>query len=332
VSGVRYPVSSLVMNSDRLRLVADGSGSNYIFDLSKIPHSSFSRLIKGIAQYLSTEIFSLTFNAAYANETPADFKDEVVLASSVLNRVTNYFRRILLALETSLPSSHLLTTLKFSRLHIDSTHIPILAKVLVQAPALRTVEFEHMDIRDPIVIAFFDALGANRAPKIVFRDCPVTDNVLESVCRHIRRSRRKTGFATEIEFINTSLSAHTQSIIRQVQCGEPPKESDKGETDSESSGSEKSDISIPPPDPPEPVSVRTTQNIFERDVRLFNLPSRTKVEALIAENTRLRVQIERLKRLIRDVEDGGLFIVGDGCESVLELMRKVDARFDSFNK
>jgi hypothetical protein len=208
-----------------------------------------------------------------------------------------------------------------------------LAAAVAQCSSLTAVEFEHLQAPDATIKAFFEALGARKAPNIVFRSCSVTDDILESVCSHIQRRRRKTGTIGAVQFIDCQISEFAMSVIQKVQDGETFAQAIAVSQPSSEASSVTSELSVLSPEGVARPIVAFGENIFGRDMRLFGLRSGTREEQLIAENTRLIVQIERMQRIIRDVnERGAIYIVGRGCQSVLDLMNDIDTRLDALRK
>jgi hypothetical protein len=315
------------METDPLWRFTDGSGIDFVFDLSKIPFGAFGPIIKGIALRAGNEMHSLTFTCAYANDTPREFQNKMVISNSVVNHMDTFFSRIIRALRACAPTSRVLSVLKFSQLPPGTAHLSVLAKLLSECSSLKTVEFDRLALPDADVIAFFNELKPPRIPSLVFRGCPITDDIIGSASQLIRRIRRTIGSTATIDFIDTGLSEYGRSYIQRVLRGEPDEKAvDNPDMDTTYSASEGSDRSLPAPPPPGP---HPTPNHFERDYRLFNLNSNTRKEALMAENIRLRVQIERMKRLIHGVSLGGLFVVGQDGDALINLIQQTDSRLDS---
>ena len=81
--------------------------------------------------------------------------------------------------------------------------------------------------------------------------------------------------------------------------------------------------------PERPEDDNALVNFFHQDKRLENLSDASEEDRLFAENQRLRVQIDRLKGIIYEVNNhDALFVLGDGCYSVVDFMNSLQVRLE----
>lgn len=124
--------------------------------------------------------------------------------------------------------------------------------------------------------------------------------------------------STEVSISN---SIEPSSSKPHVTIMEPPLNESKPEIKSADSIQTKHNILSDP----------SLNNFFHSDERLPTVRFNTEKEQLQAENEKLRIQIERLKEIASAIKDeGALFIVGDGCHSVVDFLNTIEEKLEEY--
>jgi hypothetical protein len=256
----------------------------------------------------------LEFNTAYLSDTTRAIRDELLLSQSIHNRIPHYFGKIARVMSTILPEAQVIRELRFANINVEQRPMTILAQALAQPSSVRTVEFDHVDVGDKTGIAFFQALGLSIVEHFAFRNCKLTDDVIDSVLAFLQRliARRGRGSLPSIDLSGNLISEYSFAQLEHLMTGKPLPDRDDGSSDEGGKATDSSLIGSP-----SAASEGTD-------------PDDDEVAQLFAENERLRRQIARLKEILQDVrEKDAIVVIGDGSDKLFALMDSIDRRIES---
>jgi hypothetical protein len=200
--------------------------SDFTFDLSKISYRSFKPMVQGLEAVGFDCIATLTFTTNYSVDTPPDLFDESLVVQSIMRRFPDYFTKIVRTLSQLVPASHILSSLRFCRMAADIKSMDALGSIFTGPHCIRVIVFEKMEIGDPAWISFFNALKDAEAPDLVFRDCDISDDIIDPVANHIRSRRRRHGTVGRLNLVQNHVSQYVLRHIERLRDGKSVEEAE----------------------------------------------------------------------------------------------------------
>lgn len=332
-----------MLSRDELRRISTGTGGSFVFDLSKIRHTHYEPLMKGLENFGIHMVYKLTFNVDLIKNFSQAAELKPVINYSIATVVPKYFKRLVLLIKRMLAESTILKEIHFDGIKIPKQELEAISRVLSKPSSLELVEFADIPLRDKDISALFRSFGSSKIPNIVFSNCNVTDESMDAIVEYLNKYTASHGAKKipKITFPNNNVSKYA---IRQImKASHQPIESD-------SSGSDCSSVGIirPVDDIIEENNQQTAveqikeeiitpieldpsfSNFFGSKLKLRNygdLPD----QILKTENERMRAQIQRLRLLIDEINnnDDSLFIIGDGVYDVTEFMKAIEKRLNA---
>lgn len=331
-----------MLSRDELRRLSTGSGGSFIFDLSKIRHTHYEPLMKGLENFGIHMVYKLTFNVDLNKNFSKAAELKPVITYSIATVVPKYFKRLVLLLKRMLAESTILKEVHFEGIKIPKKELESISHVLTKPSSLELIEFKDIPIPDKDVSALFRSFGSSKIPDIVFTNCEITDESTDAIVEYLNKYTATHGIKKipKISLPNNSISKYA---IKQIMKASHQR------IDSDSSGSDCSSVGIIVPmndlinennqqseikqikeEVITPIELDPAfANFFGTKIKLKNygdLPD----QILMTENERMKVQIQRLKSLIDEVNNNdALFIVGDGVYDVTEFMKAIEKRLNS---
>lgn len=331
----------MILSRDELRHLSSGTGGNFVYDLSKIRHTNFEPLMKGLESYGIHMIRSLSFNINLKKNFPQAAELKPLISYSIATVIPKYFQRIILLLKRMLSESTILKEVHFEGIKIPKKELELIAQIISKPSSLELVEFKDIPILDKDLSALFRAFGSSRIPNISFLNCELTDECMDAIVEYLNKYTASHGAKKipQITLPSNNISKYTKRQI--MKASHQPLESD-------SSGNDDSSVGI----------IRPTCDIIDEDIQQAEVEptydqDETTIELdpsfsdffgdkmkfknygdlpdqiLMTENEKIRIQIQRLNSLIDEINNhDGLFIVGEGVYSVTEFMKAIEKRLN----
>ena len=311
-----------------LRRLAAGGPGEFVFDLARISRQKFGDVVKGLESFGVSMVKSLTFTIGS--------KD------SVADVAPGYCEKLVRVVGRLVRESSVLNDVHFVEIEFDRDDVRDLAKALKVEGSLKAVEFRNVELGDELVALFLKELGSCRPPSLAFVSCGLSSGVFGCVVEFIENVLKKHGQSAvpslDLTGNDTALDKLHDKLSEQGELAEifktkvrvddiVAKESDEQTTVTEEVIADEASVEYRLPERPEDDDALV--NFFHQDKRLENLSDASEEDRLFSENQRLRVQIDRLKGIIYEVNNhDALFVLGDGCYSVVDFMNSLQARLE----
>ena len=337
-----------MLSRDELRRLSTGTGGSFVFDLSKIRHTSYEPLMKGLESFGIHMVHKLTFNVNLKQNFSQAAELKPVISYSIATVVPKYFKRLVLLCKRMLAVSTILKEIHFDGIKIPKQELGTIARILSKPSSLELIEFSNIPILDKDLSTLFRNFGSSKIPNITFSNCGITDESLDAIVEYLNKYTAAHGIKKipQVLLPNNNISKFTKRQI--MKASHQPLES-------ESSGSDNSSVGIiRPVDDGDKVDVIEQINDQQIEIDQTNAQIEIPVELdpsfsdffgsklklknygdlpeqiLMTENERMKAQIKRLRILIDEINNkDGLFIVGDGVYDVTEFMKAVEKRLNS---
>ena len=317
-----------------LRRLAAGGPGEFVFDLARISRQKFADVVKGLESFGIGMVKSLTFKVG------SDLDRD-----SVAEAVPGYGEKIVRVVARLVRESVALSDVHFVGIELDRDDVRGLAKALRVEGSLKVVEFRDVELGDELVGLFLRELGGCRPPSLAFVSCGLSSGVFRCVVEFIENVLKKygqsavpsldlTGNDTALDKLHEQLSEKQNGKLVEIVKAKlrvddvvVAKESDAQTEEVITDTASEASVEYRLPERPEDDNALV--NFFHQDKRLENLSDASEEDRLFAENQRLRVQIDRLKGIIYEVNNhDALFVLGDGCYSAVDFMNSLQVRLE----
>lgn len=330
-----------MLSREDIRHLSSGTSGTYIFDLSKIRHTTYEPLLKGLEKFGATSVQKLVFNTELKEKFPDAAELKPMIDYSVVSVVPHYFKRLVSLVKRMIATSKILKEIYFEGIKIPRGEIQVLSEILKQHSSLKLIGFKDIRIHDRDIGELFNGFGSDKIPTITFRNCGLTDDSIEPIINYLSRysmAHRKRRIP-KIDLPGNHISDYG---LKQIQRAEnvtgnsiisDDSDSSIGIIQIEENESVKSDAKISfSKSRDEEIFYKTElnpsfTNIFD-EIKIKNYGDMPD-QVLVTENEKLKIQIQRLKLIIDDVnKNDAIYIIGDDAYTMTEYMMKMEQKLN----
>lgn len=280
-------VQKFMLSIGQLRSISGGKNSEFEFDLSIIPADMFKSLASAISNIGYKFITKLTISCKSSEDIDVDAVRSDRVLNSISMSVENYFAKLCNSIVEMIIKSEILESVTIMNVIARGKDLHKLTMSLGQSRSIRKIKFVDVCMNNSTVQRCLNDISQNKISSLSFRKCGLNDDVVPYFIEFINMNKKLFGNAM-ISHLDLSENNISQESYNRIELA---------------------------------IGSEFNKKLFTSD------DIETQINELKEENEELRVQIERLKSLIREVrENDALFVLGDGAVALIEKMRGIDER------
>lgn len=275
------------------RSIAKGENTVYEFNFAYLSLDSFPMIMQGINTYGPKSITTIAFISSKWAETDDDFV-------SIDDNMAKVFPQFIQELAKLFKNSSMLTEIHFVNLKLSPTNLIDLSSIFKYSKTLAIIDFTNINIGDQLIVDICKNMLKSSVASLYYRNCGLTNTSIKTFVAYAKTIRDKWHYDGGLQELDLSDNQISPKEFQRVVDALNPTE----------------------------FEYNTTPG-FENEM----IPKEyddTEEGRLQHENDDLKVEIERLRGIINEVEiNNGLFIVGEGSKEVIDYMKRVDVRLSN---
>lgn len=314
-----------MLTDDVVRQLANGEGSVYHFDLSKISSEFYEPLLKTLQYFAIKKVDSLGFTCdelAHAQQRAVTGKQmPIAVLNSIAKTKSSYMRNVVELLCHVLPRSTRLVEITLSNLTIRKDHWLRVVSALARSTTLESINLSKCRIGVEGTKVLLKELDPNQIRALTITYCGVSEENLPDILDFIGRKDPNIAHEGGIQLLKVSraeISDEGQKRIRAA-LGQP-------ETPIKKLSPQKGS---PRKASPHRSPVRRASPVREAAPMTKEKREIAELKALEKENRELKEELARIRKEIDAVEyNENVYIVGKGAEEFVAFISNIEQRIE----
>ncbi|OHT06330.1 hypothetical protein TRFO_25599 [Tritrichomonas foetus] len=212
-----------MISHEEIRAIADGKGSVYHFDLSKISGDYYEPLLKTLQHFAKKNIESLGFNCDELFHAEQKLLIGKPMPVNVLNSIaktkSHYIRNVVELVCHVIPRSTTLLEITLSNLNIKKDYISRIISAFSHSPSLETINLVKIPLGDESFRVLLKYIDPNQIKNITIMYCGITEVSLKDILDFIYRKDEnvtKNGGIENFVISRAEISQNGQNKIQEA--------------------------------------------------------------------------------------------------------------------
>ncbi|OHT09899.1 hypothetical protein TRFO_04449 [Tritrichomonas foetus] len=219
-----------MLSREEIRHCAEGEGGKFIYDLSKIRHTKFEPLMKGLETFGIHIVHILIFNVELKKNFSQAEELKPLIDYSAASVIPKYFKRLVVCVKRMLENSRILTEVHFNGIKIPKKELATLSTFLSKPTSLEKIKFKNTHLEDDDVSRMFKGFGFGKIPDITMSNCDLTDESMDAIVKYLNKYSSRHGFKKmpNLKLTKNRLSKYAIKQINIACKKDVPSESSSG--------------------------------------------------------------------------------------------------------
>lgn len=212
-----------MLSEEEIRQLANGTGSIYHFDFSKISGDKYKPLLCTLQHFAKKKVESIGFSCdelfKAQQRSLSGHQMPIYVLNSIAKTQSHYVRNIIELLCLVLPRSNRLKEIVLSNLNIKKESLSRLIEAMSHSPSLENINLSKMPIGDDVFNLMLQKLDPNQIKCIMATHCGITRNCVDSIISFIGRKDQqitKNGGISQITLSKTEIPNEDQRRIQEA--------------------------------------------------------------------------------------------------------------------